>query len=125
MPPLILKRAPIGSNQEDYSILRPMREASILFSLRQQFPVYKNGRIPSEDFCELVRAAEKVGYRRGVPARTSRGPKAAFVEGPRDLFERGGTSSPDCVDDRQKTGRELVGGGDLDLPTAQSRRGDV
>jgi hypothetical protein len=81
--------------------------------------------MPSKHFCELVRAAEKVGYRRRVPARTSRGPNAAFVERPRDRFERGCASSSDCFDDRQKTGRELVGCGDLDLPAANSRRSDV
>ena len=51
-------------------------------------PSIKNGEIPSKHFCEFVRAAEKVGYRRGVPARASRGPNAAFVERPRDRFER-------------------------------------
>jgi hypothetical protein len=30
--------------------------------------------------------------------------------------------SSDCFDDRQKTGRELVVGSDLDLPAAHSRR---
>jgi len=55
---------------------------------RRNFPFIKNGEIPSKHFCELVRAAEKVGYRRGVPARASRGPDAAFVERPRDRFER-------------------------------------
>src|ERR1700716_4047369 len=43
------------------------------------FPSIKDGRIPSEGFCELVRAAEKVGYRRRVPARTSRGPNATVI----------------------------------------------
>jgi hypothetical protein len=56
---------------------------------RQNFPSIKDGRIPSEGFCELVRAAEKVGYRRRVPARTSRGPNATAIERPRDRFERG------------------------------------
>src|SRR4030088_2723688 len=93
--------------------------------LRQQFPVYKDGGIPSEGYCELVRPAEKVGYGRRVPARTSRGPNATVIERPRDRFERGRASSSDCVDDRQKTGRELVGGSDLDLPTGLSRRRDV
>jgi hypothetical protein len=48
--------------------------------VRQQFPFIKNGEIPSKHSCEFVRAADKVGYRRGVPARASRGPNAAFVE---------------------------------------------
>ena len=76
-------------------------------------PVYKER---SKNFCELVRATEKVAYRGGVPAPASRGPNAAFVERPRDRFERGCACPSDCFDHRQKTGRELVGGGDLDLP---------
>jgi hypothetical protein len=55
----------------------------------QQFPSIKNGEIPSKHFCELVRAAEKVGHRGGVPSRASRGPNAAFVERHRDRFKRG------------------------------------
>src|SRR4030088_928573 len=93
--------------------------------LRQQFPVYKDGGIPSEGYCELVRPAEKVGYGRRVPARSSRGPNSTVIERPGDRFERGRASSSDCVDDRPKTGRELVGGDDLDLPPAHSRRSDV
>jgi len=69
--------------------------------------------------------AEKVAYRGGVPALASRGPDAAFVERLRDRFERGCAGSSDCFDDRQKTGRELIGGGDLDLPAGHSRRSDV
>ena len=40
-------------------------------------------------------------------------------------FYRTTQSSANCVDDRQKAGRELVGRGDLDMPTAPSRCGDV
>ena len=87
------------------------------------FPSIKNGEIPSKHLCEFVRAAEKVGYRRGVPARASRGPDAAFVERPRDRFERGCASSSDGLDDRQKTGCELVGGGVLDLPATPDAPG--
>jgi hypothetical protein len=92
---------------------------------RHNFPSIKNEEIPSKHSCKLVRTAEKLGYRRGVPARASRVPNAAFVKRPHDRFERGCASSSDCFGDRQKTGRELVGGGDLDLPAAHSRRSDV
>jgi hypothetical protein len=53
----------------------------------QQFPVYKEPKM-LKHFCEF-HTAKKVAYRRAVPARASRGPNAAFVERPRDRFERG------------------------------------
>jgi len=89
------------------------------------FPSIKDGRIASDGVCEFVRAAEKVGYRRRVPARTSRGPNATVIERPRDRFERGRASSSDCIDDRQKIRRELIGSSDLDLPAAHARSSDV
>jgi hypothetical protein len=44
--------------------------------------------IASEGYCELARATQKVGYRRRVPARTSREPNATVIERPGDRFER-------------------------------------
>src|ERR1700757_2321005 len=51
---------------------------------RHNFPSIKNEEIPSKHSCKLVRTAEKLGYRRGVPARASRVPNAAFVKRPHD-----------------------------------------
>jgi hypothetical protein len=115
-----------------YKIAHTIRTATVVLPSESahhnvgiNFPSITDGRIASGDFCELVRATEKVGtddaYQR--VSRAGRMPRSLSVlviasSGSRQFFRMASMTG-------RRPGRELVGGDDLDPPAAHSRRSDV